>query len=107
MKKYSPRLKERYVNEIVPKLKDSLGYSNVMQVPKLNKICIYCKENFDNEIDFNEITHSELIEFLQNHEPYEFARNSGEVDLLYEFLYDYDGDENDELNSILEEKWLG
>ena len=40
MKKYSPRLKERYVNEIVPKLKDSLGYSNVMQVPKLNKICI-------------------------------------------------------------------
>ena len=40
MKKYSPRLKERYVNKIVPKLKDSLGYSNVMQVPKLNKICI-------------------------------------------------------------------
>jgi hypothetical protein len=73
----------------------------------LNKICIYCKENFDNDRDFNEITHSELIEFLQNHEPYEFARNSGEVDLLYEFLYDYDGDENDELNSILEEKWLG
>ena len=40
MKKYTPRLKEKYINEVVPALKDRLGYTNVMQVPKLNKICI-------------------------------------------------------------------
>jgi len=40
MKKYIPRLKEKYVNEVVLQLKDQLGYTNVMQVPKLNKICI-------------------------------------------------------------------
>ena len=40
MKKYTPRLKEKYTNEVVPALKDKLGYDNIMQVPKLNKICI-------------------------------------------------------------------
>ena len=40
MKKYIPRLKQKYVNEVVPRLKDVLGYDNVMQVPKLNKICL-------------------------------------------------------------------
>jgi len=40
MKKYIPRLKEKYINEVVPKLKDQLGYSNIMQVPSLEKICL-------------------------------------------------------------------
>ena len=40
MKKYIPRLKEKYVNEVVPKLKEQLGYTNIMEVPKLNKICL-------------------------------------------------------------------
>ena len=40
MKKYIPRLKEKYFNEVVPRLKESLGYDNLMQVPKLNKICL-------------------------------------------------------------------
>jgi len=40
MKKYIPRLKEKYVNQVIPTLKDNLGYDNVMQVPKLDKICI-------------------------------------------------------------------
>tara|TARA_B100001250_G_scaffold78968_1_gene64870 strand:- start:258 stop:809 length:552 start_codon:yes stop_codon:yes gene_type:complete len=40
MKKYIPRLKEKYINEVVPELKDKLGYSNIMQVPSLDKICI-------------------------------------------------------------------
>jgi len=40
MKKYIPRLKEKYINEVVPRLQDTLGYTNVMQVPKLNKICV-------------------------------------------------------------------
>ena len=34
------RLKERYVKEIVPNLKQSQGYKSVMQVPKLDKIVI-------------------------------------------------------------------
>ena len=40
MKKYIPRLKEKYFNEVVPRLKEDLGYANIMEVPKLNKICI-------------------------------------------------------------------
>ena len=40
MKTYKPRLKEKYINEVVPNLKKELGYTNVMQVPKLSKICI-------------------------------------------------------------------
>ena len=34
------RLRERYVKEIVPSLKEKLGYKSVMQVPKLEKIVI-------------------------------------------------------------------
>lgn len=34
------RLKEIYLNEIVPSLKKKFEYNNVMQVPKLNKIVI-------------------------------------------------------------------
>ena len=40
MKKYVPRLKEKYINKIIPKLKLDLGYNNVMEVPKLEKICL-------------------------------------------------------------------
>jgi large subunit ribosomal protein L5 len=36
----TPRLKEKYVKEIVPALKDKFQYSSVMQVPKITKICI-------------------------------------------------------------------
>ncbi|MHB8620288.1 MAG: 50S ribosomal protein L5 [Chloroflexota bacterium] len=34
------RLKDRYVNEVIPALKDEFQYKNVMQVPKLHKIVI-------------------------------------------------------------------
>jgi len=34
------RLKERYLTEVVPQLKARLGYNNVMQLPKLEKIVI-------------------------------------------------------------------
>ena len=37
---YSPRLKTRYQDEIVPALMKQFGYSNVMQVPRLEKIVI-------------------------------------------------------------------
>ncbi|MEM6735276.1 MAG: 50S ribosomal protein L5 [Bacteroidota bacterium] len=36
----SPRLKEKYSREIVPKLKDRFQYKSIMQVPKLTKIAI-------------------------------------------------------------------
>jgi len=37
---YTPRLKEKYNNEVVEKLKKHFNYSSVMQVPKIEKICL-------------------------------------------------------------------
>ena len=36
----APRLKEKYVNEIAPKLKEDLQIANVNQIPKLEKIVV-------------------------------------------------------------------
>lgn len=36
----TPRLKERYTNEVMPALREEFGYKNVMQVPRLEKIVI-------------------------------------------------------------------
>jgi large subunit ribosomal protein L5 len=36
----TPRLKEKYLKEIVPSLKQKFQYKSVMQVPKIEKICI-------------------------------------------------------------------
>lgn len=36
----NPRLKDKYLQEIVPELKEKFQYSSVMQVPKLQKIAI-------------------------------------------------------------------
>jgi large subunit ribosomal protein L5 len=36
----TPRLKEKYLTQIVPGLKDKFQYKSVMQVPKIEKICI-------------------------------------------------------------------
>ncbi len=35
-----PRLKQRYMDEVVPALQERFGYKNVMQVPRLEKIII-------------------------------------------------------------------
>jgi len=37
---YIPRLKEQYENEIRPQLKDELGLSSIMQVPRVEKITL-------------------------------------------------------------------
>jgi large subunit ribosomal protein L5 len=37
---YTPRLQEKYRNKIVAALTESMGYKNIMQVPKLVKICL-------------------------------------------------------------------
>src|ERR1700691_4857342 len=36
----APRLKERYVSEIAPALREEFGYANVMQIPSLSKIVV-------------------------------------------------------------------
>ena len=36
----SPRLKEKYTKEVIPALKEQMQYKSVMQVPRLEKICI-------------------------------------------------------------------
>ncbi|HEV3380114.1 MAG TPA: 50S ribosomal protein L5 [Trebonia sp.] len=35
-----PRLKQKYLTEIAPKLRDEFGYGNVMQIPGLTKIVV-------------------------------------------------------------------
>jgi large subunit ribosomal protein L5 len=37
---YAPRLKERYLQELRPRLKEELGLSSVMQVPRISKITL-------------------------------------------------------------------
>lgn len=37
---YSPRLEKRYHDEVIPALMKKFGYKSVMQVPKLEKICL-------------------------------------------------------------------
>jgi large subunit ribosomal protein L5 len=37
---YAPRLKELYLNELRPRLKEELGLSSVMQVPRISKITL-------------------------------------------------------------------
>jgi len=36
----TPRLKEKYTKEVVPALKEKFQYKSIMQVPKIEKICI-------------------------------------------------------------------
>lgn len=36
----SPRLKDKYLSEVVPALKEKFQYKTIMQVPKLTKICV-------------------------------------------------------------------
>jgi large subunit ribosomal protein L5 len=37
---YSPSLKKKYNESVIPALKEKFGWTNVMQVPKLQKICL-------------------------------------------------------------------
>ena len=44
------RIKEKYINEVVPALQQKFGYKNVMEIPRLSKIVINmglgdCKDN--------------------------------------------------------------
>ena len=37
---YTPRMKQRFHDELIPQLKDQLGLSNVMQVPRFEKVVL-------------------------------------------------------------------
>ena len=37
---YSPRIKKLYLEEVRGKMKDEFGYSNIMQIPTLDKISV-------------------------------------------------------------------
>jgi len=37
---YTPRLKDKYTNEIVPVMKEKFQYKSLMEVPKVEKIVI-------------------------------------------------------------------
>lgn len=37
---YQPRLKDKYQTEVIAKLQEKFQYSSIMQVPKLEKICV-------------------------------------------------------------------
>ncbi|HNX86111.1 MAG TPA: 50S ribosomal protein L5 [Bacteroidales bacterium] len=37
---YTPRLKEKYLKEVVPALMQQFSFTSVMQVPRINKICL-------------------------------------------------------------------
>ena len=37
---YTPSFRTKYVGQVVPALKEQMGYKNPMEVPKLTKICI-------------------------------------------------------------------
>ncbi|MCK9424229.1 MAG: 50S ribosomal protein L5 [Bacteroidales bacterium] len=37
---YKPRLKEKYLKEVVPALMQQFNYKSSMQVPRINKICL-------------------------------------------------------------------
>ena len=38
--KYTPRLADKYKKEVVPALMKRFNYDSVMQVPRLEKICL-------------------------------------------------------------------
>lgn len=38
--KYQPRLKEKYSKEVIAKLMEKFQYKSIMQVPRLEKICV-------------------------------------------------------------------
>jgi large subunit ribosomal protein L5 len=40
MADYTPRLKQRFRDELAPRIQKELGYGNVMQVPRLEKIVV-------------------------------------------------------------------
>ncbi len=56
---YTPRLREKYQKEVVPALMEQFGYKSIMQVPKIEKICI-------NQGVGDAVSDKKLIEYAVN-----------------------------------------
>jgi len=67
---YKTRLKEKYLKEVVPKMKEDFGYKNIMAVPKIEKVIINVglgKIIRDNKDELNKI--SKEIENIAGQKP--------------------------------------
>jgi large subunit ribosomal protein L5 len=101
--KYTPRLKEMYVQEVVPALTEQFGYKTVMRVPKLEKIvlsqgigdAVADKKLVDNAVgDLSKITGQKAIATLSKKDVSNFKLRKGmpigtKVTLRGERMYDF------------------
>lgn len=101
--KYTPRLKEMYVQEVIPALTEQFGYKTVMRVPKLEKIvlsqgigdAVADKKLVDNAVaDLSKITGQRAIATLSKKDVSNFKLRKGmpigtKVTLRGERMYDF------------------
>ncbi|MDD2983273.1 MAG: 50S ribosomal protein L5 [Crocinitomicaceae bacterium] len=101
--KYTPRLKEMYVQEVIPALTEQFGYKTVMRVPKLEKIvlsqgigdAVADKKLVDNAVgDLSKITGQKAVATLSKKDVSNFKLRKGmpigtKVTLRGERMYDF------------------
>ena len=101
--KYTPRLKEMYVQEVIPALTEQFGYKTVMRVPKLQKIvlsqgigeAVADKKLVDNAVaDVSKITGQKAVATLSKKDVSNFKLRKGmpigtKVTLRGEKMYDF------------------
>ena len=104
MENYTPRLKQKYINEVAPAMMKKFGYKSVMQIPKLDKVIVNvrCGESKNNakEIeaivkDLGTITGQKAVTCKARKSVANFKLREGETvgvrvtlrgDKMYEFL---------------------
>lgn len=100
---YTPRLKEKYSQEIIPALTEKFGYKTLMRVPKLNKIvlsqgvgdAVADKKLVDNAVaDLTKIAGQKAIATLSKKDISNFKLRKGmpvgtKVTLRGEKMYDF------------------
>ncbi len=101
--KYTPRLKEMYVSEVIPALTEQFGYKTIMRVPKLEKIvlsqgigdAVADKKLVDNAVaDVTKITGQKAVATLSKKDVSNFKLRKGmpigtKVTLRGEKMYDF------------------
>ena len=101
--KFTPRLKEMYVTEVIPALTEQFGYKTVMRVPKLEKIvlsqgigeAVADKKLVDNAVaDVTKITGQKAVATLSKKDVSNFKLRKGmpigtKVTLRGERMYDF------------------
>ncbi len=101
--KYTPRLKEMYVSDVIPALTEQFGYKTIMRVPKLEKIvlsqgigdAVADKKLVDNAVgDLSKITGQKAVATLSKKDISNFKLRKGmpigtKVTLRGEKMYDF------------------